>query len=171
MQFIQDFTGFTQYFKDLTARTQYFKFFETGGTEKIVSERLLFDVRSRVNYPLFFLEWPFIKMDDFGTSNTQVNFKSAFVVLEDPQKDDWHAQDLAMKTTLDAVWQVLNQMTIDTAGLNKKFLSFDLSKVNVDPIDNLLIDSAFGWRCEFEVSNPVNISSSPFCKDLSFWKA
>ncbi len=170
MQFIQDFAGFVQYFRTLTSNTIYFKFFETGGTEKIVSERLLSDLRGRVKYPLFFLEWPFVHLDDYGASNTQTDFKSAFVVLEDPAKDDWAAQDKAMDTTYAAVLQVLGQMHIDNKGLNKKFLTFNLNKVNIDPIDNLLIDNAFGWRCEFEISNPLNISTQPYCRDPSFWK-
>lgn len=170
MNFIQDFAGFIQYFRNIKERSTYFKFFESGGTEKIVSERLVADLRGRVQYPVLFLEWPFLHLADYGSSNTQVNFRSAFVVLENPPKDDWAKQDQAMQRSFGAVTQVLGQMKTDTAGLNKQFLHFDLSKVNVDPIDNLLIDNAFGWRCEFELVNPLNISSTPYCRDLSFWK-
>ena len=170
MQFIQDFAGFVSYFRTLAANTTYFKYFEQGGTEKIVSERLLSDLRSKVDYPLFFLEWPFLHLSDYGASNTQTEFKAAFVVLENPEKDNWQAQDVAMNRTHLAVLQVLGQMRIDTTGLNKKFFAFDLSQVNIDPLDNMLIDQAYGWRCEFMVVSPLNISSQPYCRDPQFWK-
>jgi hypothetical protein len=170
MNYIQDFTAFIQYFRTLSEKSSYFKFFETGGTEKIVNERLVSDLRGRVSYPVLFVEWPFLHLNDFGSSNTQLTFRSAFVVLEDPAKDDWKAQDMAMQSSLDATLQVLNQMRIDNGGLNKKFLYFDLNKISIDPIDNLLIDNAFGWRCEFEVINPVSINFAPYCRNESFWK-
>lgn len=170
MQYIQAFQPLIQYFRNIPQNSTYFKYFQSGGTEKIISERLLSDLRSRVAYPLLFLEWPFIKLNDYGGANTQINFRTGFVVLEDPAKDDWDAQDAAMARTLDAVHQVLHQMRIDSAGLNKKFLAFDLSRISIGPLDNLFIDNALGWRCEFEIQNPIDLAQHPYCKNPSFWK-
>ena len=171
MQYIQDFSAFIQYFRSMVETSNYFKFFESGGTEKIVSERLVSDLRSRVDYPLLFLEWPFLNLNDFGSENTQLKFRAGFVVLEDPAKDDWEAQDAAMQSTLNAAHQVLHKMRIDSTGLDKRFFYFDLNRISIDPIDNLLIDNAYGWRVEFEVINPINISTAPYCRNSTFWKA
>ena len=56
MQYIKDFTDYINYFEALANSTDYFKFFRAGGAERIVSERLLSDGRSKIDGPLFFCE-------------------------------------------------------------------------------------------------------------------
>ena len=169
--FIKDFSELIDYFRDLVASSTYFNFFQSGGAERIVSERLLSDTRSRVESPVFFLEWPFIKLSDYGTGNTLIKYNTAFVILENPEKENWSAQDAAINNTYLAVMQVLNKMKIDTMDLSKKFLYFDLNLVSIDPIENLLIDQWYGWRCEFTVICPLNVAFAPDCLEPGFWKS
>lgn len=168
MNYIQDLAQYIQYFRDIKAASTYFKFFEQGGSQRI-SDRLVNDSRGIIDSPLLFVEWPFIKLNDYGSQNTQARFTGAFAVLENPAKDDWAAQDASMNSTLLAGMQVLNQMKVDNAGLNKKFLYFDLNSVSIDPVENMLIDQWYGWRFEFAIMNPVDISTEPYCLNPTFW--
>ena len=170
MLYISNFSEYIDYFKTLATSSTYFKFFQAGGAERIVSERLLSDGRSRVDTPLLFCEYPFIRVNDFGSQNNLIRYNGAITVLENPAKDDWAKQDDAMNSTFNAMLQVLTQMKIDNAGLNKRFLYFDLNTIAIDPIENLMIDSFYGWRCEFAVLCPVAIAIDPACQDVSFWK-
>jgi len=170
MQFIKNFAEYVNYFRQLSEASTYFKFFQAGGAERIVSERLLADSRSRIVGPLMFLEWPFIKVNDYGSSNTLMRYTGAFVILENPDKDDWQKQDDAMNSTYNAVMQMLNQMKVDNAGLNKRFLYFDLNLISIDPIENLMIDQWYGWRCEFTVVCPLDIALDPACLEPGFWR-
>ena len=169
MNFIKDFEDYINYFRDLSEASSYFKFFQAGGAERIVSERLLSDGRSRIESPLMFCEWPFIKINDYGTGNTLSRYTGAIVILENPDKDDWQKQDDAMNSTYKAVLQVINKMKVDNAGLDKRFLYFDLNLISIDPIENLMIDQWYGWRCEFTVLCPVDIATDPYCLDEAFW--
>lgn len=163
--YITDFSNFTAYFRDLSARSTYLKYFEQGGSEKIVSERLVTSTRSRLSYPLLFLEWPEIPLLNYGSANTMISFNAAFAILDEAGEDDWMRQDAIMTETLTAVLQILIRMKSDSEGLNKKFLYFDLSRVVIQPLDNLLIDSCYGWRAEFVVSAPFST-----CPDPAFWQ-
>ena len=98
-----------------------------------------------------------------------IRFTGAFVILENPDKDDWLKQDAAMNSTFTAVLQILNRMKVDNAGLNKRFYYFDLNLIGIDPIENLLIDQWYGWRAEFTVVCPVDIALDPECLDEVFW--
>jgi hypothetical protein len=170
MLFIKNFSEFVDYFRDLAGATTYFKFFQAGGAERIVSERLLSDGRSRVASPVFFLEWPFVKVNDYGTANTLVRFNAAFVILENPEKENWTAQDEAMNNTYQAVMQVLNKLKVDSQELSKRFLYVDLNLLSIDPIENLLIDQWYGWRCEFTVICPLEVALYEDCLEPGFWK-
>jgi hypothetical protein len=170
MNFIKNFTEYVEYFRGLAGASTYFNYFQNGGAERIVSERLLSDTRGRVNGPLLFLEWPFIKVNDYGSSNTIIRYNGAFVILENPAKDDWQAQDFAMNNSLNATLQVLNRMKVDNAGLSKRFLYFDLNLLSIDPIENLMIDQWYGWRCEFAVICPLDVALDPACLEPGFWK-
>ena len=170
MMFIKDFKELIEYFRELSEDSTYFKFFQAGGAERIVSERLLSDGRSRVESPLLFLEWPFIKVSDYGTSNTLVKYTAAFVILENPEKESWPAQDEAMNNTYSAVMQVLNRMKIDSQDIGKRFLYFDLNLLSIDPLENLMIDQWYGWRCEFTVICPLDVALHPDCLEPGFWK-
>jgi hypothetical protein len=171
MQYIKTFTEYLAYFKAIAQDSTYFNFYQAGGAERIVSERLLSDQRSRVDSPLLFCEYPFIRINDYGTQNNLLRFSGAVVVLENPVKEDWLAQDVAMNDTLNALLQVISQMKIDNNSLNKRFLYFDLNSIVIDPIENLMIDSWFGWRCEFAIVSPVDIATDEACiTQPSFWK-
>ena len=170
MNFIKDFSELVEYFRELSGSTNYFKFFQSGGAERIVSERLLSDTRSRVEPPVFFFEWPFIKLGDYGSTNTLVKYTAAFVVLENPEKENWGAQDEAMNNTYKAALEVLNKMKVDCQDLDKRFLYFDMNTIGLDPIENLLVDQWYGWRCEFTVICPLNVSFAPGCLDPGFWR-
>ncbi len=165
MNFINDFAGFCSFFRSIAESSTYFNFFEQGGTEKIVSERLVNDTRSRITYPLLFLEWPEIPISDFGSSSPMIDFRTGIVILDQCPKDDWEKQDIIMNQTYLATIQVLAKIQESTKGLNKRFFSIDLSKVSIMPLDSLLIDSAYGWRMEFGVTSPLST-----CINSTYWK-
>jgi hypothetical protein len=75
-----------------------------------------------------------------------------------------------MNSTYNAVMQVLNKMKIDSNSLSKRFLYFDLNLLSIDPIENLMTDQWYGWRCEFTVVCPLDVALHIECLEPGFWK-
>jgi hypothetical protein len=167
MNLIKNFSEYIDYFKQIAEGSAYFKFFRAGGAERIVSERLLSDARSRIEGPLMFCEWPFMRINDYGSQNNLLKYTGAIVILENPDKEDWNKQDEAMNNTFNAVIRLLSQMKVDSTSLNKRFIYFDLNQVAIDPIENLMLDSWFGWRCEFGLYVPADIAINEECLYIS----
>jgi hypothetical protein len=170
MAYITTFDQYISYFKSLSEQAPYFKMFMSGGSERIVNEKIIEKLRSSGDMPAMFLEWPFIKLKDYGSNNMQISFNGAFCVLENPSKDDYAAQDLAMDNTLKAALQVISKIKADSSNpAADRFLNFDINIISIDPVENILMDQLYGWRVEFGVLSPVDIANSQYCLDTSFW--
>jgi hypothetical protein len=128
--------------------------FVHGGVSKLRA-----DVLSKMNYPLMWLETPFIEINS-SVSAVFTKKKSAIVILgqmnvlneSEEQQDD--KLDMLEGIALDIITKLAKD---GRDGIHK----IDISECDLDPIDPLLVDNCIGWRFEFSLTNPINMCFNP----------
>jgi hypothetical protein len=106
-------------------------------------------------FPLLWLETPFVEINDSGSSYSATK-RSAFVILA--------KVDTINKTKLQQyeVMDQLEEIALDILSKLKKDARENLHKIElsgtIEPVDPLLIDNCIGVRFEFEMTNVFTIT-------------
>lgn len=162
---IVNLLSFISYFKNLAETHVQIEDFMFGDTGRILSDRMIEKFRSGGKYPVLFLETPFIKFI-YNEGAPKIIFTSAFVLLSNIPGEKWDDQDAEMNRLFNIAIHILRQMEADRR--DKKFLY--KPNVGLDPLDNISIDNAIGWRCEFTIENHIDIASPEVCFVQSMWQ-
>lgn len=139
------------YFRNLaTLHKQLNGNFVYGGSSDIQQSTV-----SDKEFPLLWLETPFVDISDSGSSISATK-RSAFVILAKVDTIN------NTKTQQEEVMDDLEEIALDILSKLKKDARENVHKIDlsgtIEPVDPLLIDNCIGVRFEFEMTNVFTIT-------------
>lgn len=161
---INNLLSFKTYFENLATEHVQINEFMYGDSGRIVSDRLTALMKTSAGYPVLFLETPTIKFE-YNNNSPKVVFDSAFVILSAIEQE-WDAQDAEMNRLFNICVHILRRMCSDSK--KNEFIFFP--NAPLEPLDNIMIDNALGWRVEFSLFNYIDINSPDVCFVQSMWE-
>ncbi|GAB3256137.1 hypothetical protein GCM10027347_17760 [Larkinella harenae] len=138
-----DLKTYIQYFQAWAEAHADIRFFCFGSVEKgIEFARSLPDF----NYPFCWLEQPIIQPTDNGAMHLNERFQTGICILIKAAPDDHQAQidayDLSLSTLTDLHAKLIRDH-------RKNRIQLDPNSLRKEPVDQLWVDSHYGYRMEF----------------------
>jgi len=143
-----------EYFRQLAANHVGIKDVVIGDSEEVLSVD-----RSRLNYPLLWLETPDVNWN--LRSPMRREYSIAFVVLINAQTDNWKLQRYILHQTLEITQSLLARISEDASMGWFKIPA----NAKSDPILGYGHDHDYGWRTSFSIETPMNACAD--CQLLS----
>lgn len=164
---IDNLNKFIRYFFVIYETHTLINGFVFGDSGRITSDRLEAMLRDSKLYPVLFLESPDIRFS-YNNNANKVTFTTGLVLLSNAAHDNWNDQDEEMKNTYMIFMDIFKKMIIDAKA--QQFI-FSLDTVSMQPLDNITIDNALGWRAEFQLSGYIDLSSPEHCNPSTVWES
>ncbi|MGA0558279.1 hypothetical protein ACO2Q8_16590 [Larkinella sp. VNQ87] len=151
---IGDLKSYIDYFQAWAEARPDIKFFCFGSVEKgIEYARSLPDF----DYPFCWLEQPVLQPKDNGAGHLCLQYITGISVLLQAPLDDQQAQIDAYAASLATLTDLMGKLMVDN---NRALIHFDLNSLKIESVNQLWIDSHYGFR--MEVSLDLNINTRLF---------
>ena len=147
------FSQFVAYFRQLAQEHIQINDFIHGTAADVMGKS-----RSDLNYPLLWLETPYLKINDNQVGNIEGVRSSAFIILWNTPEKTAEEIDLVWEKTEVIALDVLSRMRKDAKA---RLFHFRLSEASLDPISTLFIDNDYGWRVEFGLDKKLDLCFDP----------
>ncbi|RAJ92208.1 hypothetical protein LX87_05176 [Larkinella arboricola] len=151
---IGDLKSYINYFKAWADASPEVKFFCFGSVEKgIEFARSLPDF----DYPFAWLEQPILQPWDNGAGHLCLRYNTGFTILQKAPQDENEKQIDAYAESLALLTDLMGKLMKDN---NKGLIHFDLNSLKIESVNQLWIDSHYGFRMEVQLD--LNINSRLF---------
>jgi hypothetical protein len=150
-----DFAAFVAYFRQLASQHKRL----AGSFVHGPSRRIVEGGRSKLSYPLLWLETPALVLEEKDGTDPNGRRECALLILINiPANQADAAQDQAWAEAEQIMLQIVSRIRRDRK--NRLFSSFRLTSA-IEPVNTLTVNNEYGWRVEFEVSKPAGLCYDP----------
>jgi len=143
------FEQYSSYFENIANRHKKIKSFYEIDEDEIIS-----GLRSKVQYPCLFLEFPEPTAFDNST-NTDVKQPSGLAVLSPCKPGDFKKRREILVENEKIILDIVSQMRKDRIEGNN--LWFDLNQTRWSKVGPMFTDNLYGWRLDFNIQRWLDI--------------
>ena len=136
---IDSLEAYIEYFKTLADNHAKVKSFIYGP-----SERLLNDLRTNTDLPVFWLMNPTVRANKHDEDGEVWNV--GFIIFDGAEIDDWEKENEVEQCTLDIAKQFIARLKEEDCDKIELYGSF-----NLDPCQPWAADNLHGWRVELQM--------------------
>jgi hypothetical protein len=133
------------YFRQLAESSTDIKYFIVGDSEQILSED-----RSRLDYPLLWLETPSVNWNIQNVGERE--YVLFFTILVNTKPETWHHQQYILHRTLEITNRIISKLRSDH---QDEVLKIGL-RMQSDPILGFGNDFDHGWRTRMSIMAPMS---------------